>query len=793
MKKKFSKILGIGLTLALMISLLLTAVPVSALSQPAVTVTVSSTISEEGTYSIVYDLGVAIEDDAKFVITFPTGTDLTNVAAGDLSILATSGIGSAAISAGTFTIVKSADATTGPILTATIATLTGDTTIGVGATVQLVVEDVINPDTAGSYTLTVATQTAAAVAVEAAVTSAAYTIAVPTVTALAGVVKVYNPTDVLMTQKFGASAIQDAIDAAGIDYTIKIGPGTYTEAPNTAHTGVTFVSTGTTAETIIVGAWTIDQEDTTLDGLTLDGDITVSADDFILQNSVLDDTLRLATGATDAAITSNTFNVTASDVGIEVDEDDATITSTTFTIPALGVGVSIEDGGTDTAVTDSTFNGTAGNGINVTNAASVLTVKGSTLDGLLTALAITDGTVIIDSNTISNSTGDAIDIAAGTVSLLKFNSITDSTGASLDTAVAVDATLNWWGTSVVADIAAKITGTGTVDTDPSLTGTAVTVIPDRAYALAATALDSSTTVGVRVVEIAAAADTIVLAKYASNPQEALADAVAFYDVYVGGPTAATDDVSLRFYTGDTNSLLYVWSRDTDQWVLQTASFSVYGGYIHITVDADLLDRTPFAVTTPPVTVVAPTIDAPRHSTLTPVVGAVDVSLSPTFSWEAIAGADAYYFEFSTNAEFVIPIVKLDGDKGRHPVTAYHYAPELNYNTTYYWRVKAVSGTAGGGNLVESAWVSGVITTVKEPVEVPPPIVVKEAPVYPDVILEPVVVVEGAPEVILQAPDVIVTLPAETPVTPAWIYVIIGVGAVLVIALLVLIVRTRRVA
>ena len=51
---------------------------------------------------------------------------------------------------------------------------------------------------------------------------------------------------------------------------------------------------------------------------------------------------------------------------------------------------------------------------------------------------------------------------------------------------------------------------------------------------------------------------------------------------------------------------------------------------------------------------------------------------------------------------------------------------------------------------------------------------------PDIIIEPNV-------------EVIVPLPAETPITPAWIYAIIGVGAVLVIALIVLIVRTRRVA
>ncbi|MBA7666868.1 hypothetical protein ES703_74951 [subsurface metagenome] len=59
MKKKFTKILGAGLTLALLFSLVLTAAPVSALSQPSVSVG-DPTISEVTDYSIVFDLGVRL-------------------------------------------------------------------------------------------------------------------------------------------------------------------------------------------------------------------------------------------------------------------------------------------------------------------------------------------------------------------------------------------------------------------------------------------------------------------------------------------------------------------------------------------------------------------------------------------------------------------------------------------------------------------------------------------------------------------------------------------------------------
>ena len=150
---------------------------------------------------------------------------------------------------------------------------------------------------------------------------------------------------------------------------------------------------------------------------------------------------------------------------------------------------------------------------------------------------------------------------------------------------------------------------------------------------------------------------------------------------------------------------------------------------------------------------------------------------------AVAGAAGYYFELADNTTFVSPLVKLTGDYGRLIVTAYHYAPKLDYSSAYYWRVQAVSGTVEADTLAESAWASGIFVTMDEPEEPTPPIVIEPS--------EPPVI-EILPQPIIE-PIVEVITPPATPITPAWIYAIIGVGAVLVIAVVVLIVRTRRVA
>ena len=147
-----------------------------------------------------------------------------------------------------------------------------------------------------------------------------------------------------------------------------------------------------------------------------------------------------------------------------------------------------------------------------------------------------------------------------------------------------------------------------------------------------------------------------------------------------------------------------------------------------------------------------------------------------FDWEDVTDDSppvTYALQIATDEEFTkLVLEKTDLSESEYTLTEGEQLESTKEEAPYYWRVKAVSGLEAEGDLEESEWSAGVFTTMEEPVVIEP-----EEPAPPPVI-EPVV------EVII---------PAEEVITPSWIYIIIGVGALLVIAVIVLIVRTRRVA
>jgi photosystem II stability/assembly factor-like uncharacterized protein len=137
----------------------------------------------------------------------------------------------------------------------------------------------------------------------------------------------------------------------------------------------------------------------------------------------------------------------------------------------------------------------------------------------------------------------------------------------------------------------------------------------------------------------------------------------------------------------------------------------------------------------------------------PLAGAHDVPVKPAFSWESAYGATGYEFILARDSGFTEVVVAFTGADALSS-TAWNCDIELDYSTSYFWRVRAVSEDS------HSQWGVNIFTTEAAPSEAvptqPSPIVVEPAPKIPTYIIG----------------------------------IAIGVSAVLVIALVVFIIRTR---
>ncbi|MBA7643873.1 hypothetical protein ES703_51607 [subsurface metagenome] len=733
----------------------------------------------------------------------------------------------------------------GVALTRTVtATFSASDKIGEGATVRIQIPGIKNPPAIGSYNLTVKTS-----AETTAVTSAAYAVGAPAILPLPGVVERYNTAGVLMAR---TNSIQAAITASSAGDSINVGAGTYDEVIDVSKsvtitgdaattiikdtdglgTGgtvtISYVPTATTVAGAVFDGFTV-MGRPGVDALTITGsNVTVQnciftkagtattalAQDMIYYNPTLLPTLA-------STITNCTFDTT---LGIVVDNGvriaasakaiGLTVSSCTFTVDGA---IDLEDSAVNTAgvgttllpitISGNTITGVSGIGVTFTGAgvatasdntltglnqafkivAGTATIKGNTIDncGLVisttaavgkAAIGVTATTALsITNNTITNCPNDIIEITLGADSSkvnMMFNNLTDNTkGIDNDdttTAHIFNATHNWWGAATGPATGFNVTA-GAVNDTTAYLGSEAT----GSFALDSASLITKTTVGVDVIATGTVAPAIIgVANYAANPQDATplpAIAGGFYDVYLAdAATSLTTSVLIKFYNANVtaNTKVYIWGTIAGGWQLVTPAtaqgVNLYGGFAYATVDPANLTGTPFALVGGAAAALGtPTLEAPDPS-------ADDIRLTPGFAWTAVDDADAYYFELADNSGFVAPLVKRIVS-----FESYAYMTELDYSSAYYWRVKAVSGL-DIEDIQEGDWASGVFITMDEPEEVPPVIVQEQPPV----IIEPIV------EVIT---------PPATEITPAWIYVIIGVGAVLVIALLVLIVRTRRVA
>jgi len=154
-------------------------------------------------------------------------------------------------------------------------------------------------------------------------------------------------------------------------------------------------------------------------------------------------------------------------------------------------------------------------------------------------------------------------------------------------------------------------------------------------------------------------------------------------------------------------------------------------------------------------------------------GGWDASLNPTFQWQTVGGATNYEFQLSKNNTFTDLVVDATGGNAFGNVTAFVLTDQtLSYDTSYFWRVRAISATS------TTEWSPAIaFTTMAEAVEQP----TSTGPA----VTQPAVT----------QTSIVVTQPVTTQVVeetaPAYIWAIIVVGAILVIAVVVLIVRTRR--
>ncbi len=96
----------------------------------------------------------------------------------------------------------------------------------------------------------------------------------------------------------------------------------------------------------------------------------------------------------------------------------------------------------------------------------------------------------------------------------------------------------------------------------------------------------------------------------------------------------------------------------------------------------------------------------------PAAGAVNVPVKPVFQWTAVAEATAYELLVSADVDFENPsIVRID--EYSLPTTAWECDVSLEYDTTYYWKVRAVSATT------RSNWsTTGAFTTQSPPEAIP---------------------------------------------------------------------------
>jgi len=150
----------------------------------------------------------------------------------------------------------------------------------------------------------------------------------------------------------------------------------------------------------------------------------------------------------------------------------------------------------------------------------------------------------------------------------------------------------------------------------------------------------------------------------------------------------------------------------------------------------------------------------------PEAGASNVELKPVFQWSTIAGADSYELLVSTDASLGNPLIAKVGAYALG-TTAWQCDLILNYNTTYYWKVRARSSDSYSAWSAVSAFTTKPLPPASTASTQPPPASPPSPPPAP---------------------------PPAQPTTPDWVFYMMGFMGFIVIVLLatilVLVIRQR---
>ena len=366
---------------------------------------------------------------------------------------------------------------------------------------------------------------------------------------------------------------------------------------------------------------------------------------------------------------------------------------------------------------------------------------------------------------------------------------------------------NWWGSAanVPANVTLVALTTAGLQFTPALGGAPGTAsfATVAGSSTVTNPIAASATVGVNITTaVQTAATTAILgaSALAANPVGVAipsADtAVKYWDVYGTIDTSATID----FY-GTTaapitaNSAILFYNSVNGTWVNAGGTANVFANYFEIYVGtASPAVMTPAQFNgTPFVLVTVPTVLGTVGAATYPTNGATSVPVSPTnvtFTWPAVAGA-TYQFALAqasantTANEFAIL------DYSDNTITNAEPLQEtLQPNTVYWWEVRAVTLNSSGAVSSTGPWTVSMFTTAAAPVTT-----TGGTGTVVTTVVTSVVITNPVTTVVSTSTNIV--LPSNTgtssPAIPSYLlWAVIAVGAVLIIAVIVLIVRTRRI-